>query len=169
MKWEDLIFTAAQVCFGVSLLGMLRSEHKPPTWSAAMYSFWVWAITAADIGLTLPLATATAAINAAMWTALTWQSWHVRYVLRRRIIRYFEEQRQHLPIVLPKLRCDGCTAYGCGVLACPCPLDAEVAANQRLDAERYPNKHVGIGDPGSPYGPPADPSAPHCLDHTERY
>ena len=74
-SWEDVIFTAGQVCFGVSLLGMLRSAQKPPMWSAAMYAFWVWAFTAADINLGLPLATVTAAINAAMWTWLAWQAW----------------------------------------------------------------------------------------------
>ena len=101
-SWEDVIFTAGQVCFGVSLLGMLRSAHKPPAWSAAMYAFWVWAFTAADISLGLPLATVTAAINAAMWTWLAWQAWHTRYVLRRRIIRALVDDDGRY-IVLPSV------------------------------------------------------------------
>ena len=74
MSWEDAIFSAAQVCFSVSLIGMVRATAKPPLWSAAMYAGWVWAITVADIGLGLPFATVTAAASAVLWTLLAVQS-----------------------------------------------------------------------------------------------
>lgn len=76
MAWQDLLIAVGSVCFSIALLPMLRAgADRPPVFSAALTSFWLFSFVVAYVSLGLWYSAVTGAINATLWATIGILKW----------------------------------------------------------------------------------------------
>lgn len=82
MAWQDLLIAVGSVCFSIALLPMLqKGASRPPVFSAAFTSFWLYTYVAAFGSLGLWYSAITGGVNATLWGTiglLKWRRWGER-------------------------------------------------------------------------------------------
>ena len=70
MKWQDIVIGIGSFVFFIALIPMIRGKEKPPIFSSASTSFFLWAFVVCYVSFGLWLSTVSGVLSAGAWTIL---------------------------------------------------------------------------------------------------
>lgn len=73
MSWQDLVFGAGQLLFGIALLPALWSDEKPPLFTSLLTGVVLWVFAGAFATMTFWWAAANSFGCGLLWLTLAWQ------------------------------------------------------------------------------------------------
>ena len=71
--WQDAVLAFGSVILSVTLIPMIRHEHKPPLLTSGPSAFFLMSFAVCYVTLGLPLAAITTALSGTGWLVLFFQ------------------------------------------------------------------------------------------------